>query len=141
MGRNSHSYGTARARHLAYDAVMKLWDRRRREGLTQADLALAMGCSPAWLSRTLRGPGNWTLKTVGAFSSALDGEVEISVHALEDPITPAPNYDAYSGYFTPGYLPSQFPQQAVSKSASAVAQSSQSSLVDAPFRRIFAGAF
>jgi transcriptional regulator with XRE-family HTH domain len=91
-------YGLSRVRDAAYDAVMDLWRRRKAAGMTQAQLADAMGGDTGWVSRNLRGPGNWTLRTVGRFVEALNGEVELKVHGLEDPLTVPPNYHAYVGY-------------------------------------------
>jgi len=91
-------YGFARVRDAAYDSVMDLWRRRKAEGMTQAQLAEALGGDAGWLSRNLRGPGNWTLRTVGRFVEALNGEVELKVHAMEDPLPVPPNYHAYVGY-------------------------------------------
>jgi transcriptional regulator with XRE-family HTH domain len=91
-------YGLSRVRDAAYDAVMDLWRRRKAEGMTQAQLAEVMGGDTGWVSRNLRGPGNWTLRTVGRFVEALNGEVELRVHGLEDPLPVPPNYHAYVGY-------------------------------------------
>jgi transcriptional regulator with XRE-family HTH domain len=79
------TFGCARARDLAFNAVRALWKRRRSQGMTQNDLAAKIGRNPAWVSRNLQGPGNWTLRTIGAFVVALNGELEIKAHALEDP--------------------------------------------------------
>jgi transcriptional regulator with XRE-family HTH domain len=91
-------YGFARVRDAAYDGVMELWHRRKDQGMTQAQLAEALGGDAGWLSRNLRGPGNWTLRTIGRFVEALNGEVEFKVHGLEDPLSARPNYHAYVGY-------------------------------------------
>jgi transcriptional regulator with XRE-family HTH domain len=91
-------YGFARVRDAAFDAVMELWRRRKAEGMTQSQLADALGGDTGWLSRNLRGPGNWTLRTVGRLVEALDGEVELKVHGLEDVPAARPNYHAYVGY-------------------------------------------
>ena len=67
--------------------------------MTQKDLAAKIGRDPAWISRKLHGPGNWTLRTIGAFVVALNGEIEIKVHALEDPPEILSNHpSAYEGY-------------------------------------------
>jgi transcriptional regulator with XRE-family HTH domain len=92
------NYGYARARDIAFDAVLALWRRRSAAGMKQIDVANAIGRDPAWVSRNLRGPGNWTLRTLGELAEALSGELEISVHALEDPMSNTPNYHAYAGY-------------------------------------------
>ena len=92
------AYETARIRDLAFDAVHSLWCRRQKSGLTQAALAEAIGRDEAWVSRTLKGPGNWTVRTLGTLVGGLGGEVEITVHALEDPLGSRLNYDAYEDY-------------------------------------------
>lgn len=76
-------YGFALVRDAAFDAVRKLWRRRQAQGMTPKDLAARIGRDPAWISRYLKGPGNWTLRTFGAFVIALDGEAEINVFGLE----------------------------------------------------------
>lgn len=91
-------YGHARARDLAFDAVQALWRRRRAEGMKQSDLSNILDCEPAWISRNLRGPGNWTLRTFGALVQALRGDIEISVKAIEDPLPLLRNSHAYAGY-------------------------------------------
>lgn len=91
-------YGFARARDVAYDAVMELWAKRQAEGVTQAAVARALGRDPGWVSKQLRGPGNWTLRTFGELVEALDGEAEIYAYPLESPATTPSNYDAYLGY-------------------------------------------
>ena len=99
-------YGLARVRDKAFDAVRTLWRRRQAEGMNQIDVARKLNRDPAWVSKQLRGPGNWTLRTFGALVEALDGEAEIIVHALEEPLSPIPNYDAYESInilATPSY--------------------------------------
>jgi transcriptional regulator with XRE-family HTH domain len=90
-------YGFARVRDIAFDAVQELWQRRRAEGVTQSDLATALDRDTGWVSRNLRGPGNWTFRTFGALLEALGGEPQIKVRAIEDPL-PRTNYHAYVGY-------------------------------------------
>lgn len=77
-------FGFARVRDAAFDAVATLWRKRQQEGMTQLDLAQSIGADPAWVSRKLRGPANWTLKTFGAFVEGLGGEASITVRAMED---------------------------------------------------------
>lgn len=71
--------GCARAQHAVFDAVMELWEVRQQQGLTQAEIAEFLGRDPGWVSRTLSGPGNWTLKTLGEFIEALNGLIEIKL--------------------------------------------------------------
>jgi hypothetical protein len=94
-------YGFARVRDVAFDAIRELWVRRKNEGMRQVEIAGAIGRDPGWVSRTLRGPGNLTLRSIGEMVEALGGEIEIRVHALEDPLPSKPNFDAYSGYRQP----------------------------------------
>jgi hypothetical protein len=91
-------YGFARVRDAAFDAVDLLWSRRQTEGVTQADLAANIAADAGWISRNLRGPGNWTLRTFGALVESLGGQVEIRVRAVEDPPTIRSNYHAYVEY-------------------------------------------
>jgi hypothetical protein len=91
-------YGFARVRDAAFDAVSSLWTRRQNEGLTQVDLANAIGADPGWVSKNLRGPGNWTMRTFGTFVEGLDGEAQITIRAAEDPLPVLTNYHAYVGY-------------------------------------------
>jgi hypothetical protein len=93
-------YGFARVRDIAFDAVQSLWRRRRAEGITQVDLANAIGRDTAWVSKNLRGPGNWTLRTFGALVEGLGGAAEIIVRAAEDPPAVRTNYDAYLDFDT-----------------------------------------
>lgn len=94
-------YGEARAKNLAFDAISKLWRRRRAEGMKQSDVADAIGRQRATVSRNLRGPRNFTLRTLGEFVEALNGELEIIVRANEDPLPILTNYHAYVGYEPP----------------------------------------
>jgi hypothetical protein len=91
--REQGDYGFARVRDQAFDAVQALWRRRQSEGMRQKDIAAFLGRKPAWVSRNLSAPGNWTLRTFGEFMQALGGEAEIQVHALEDTVHVARNQD------------------------------------------------
>jgi hypothetical protein len=91
-------YSFARTRDLAFDAVHALWRRRVAEGMTQKQIADAIGKDAGWVSKNLRGPGNWTLRTIGAFVEALHGEIDITIHPLEDPVPTRQNFHAYAGY-------------------------------------------
>jgi transcriptional regulator with XRE-family HTH domain len=82
--RDRADYGFARLRDQMFDAVTALWRRRKAEGLTQKELAARIGRDPAWVSRNLAAPGNWTLRTAGELIQALDGEADINVGARED---------------------------------------------------------
>ena len=97
-GRDLEEYGAARIRNEAFEQVRLLWERRKKEGWTQKMIAEQIGRNPSWVSRTLSAPGNWTLRTIGAFTQALKGEVEIKIISLEDPVEAASNFDAYEGY-------------------------------------------
>jgi hypothetical protein len=97
-GRDLEEYGAARIRNEAFEQVRLLWERRKKEGWTQKMIAEQIGRDPGWVSRTLSAPGNWTLRTIGAFTQALKGEVEIKIVSLEDSVETASNFDAYEGY-------------------------------------------
>lgn len=93
------AYGVARAKDAAFDAIRLLWERRKSEGMKQKDLAAIIGRDGGSISKYLRGPANWTFRTFGELAIGLGGEVEIKLRALEDPLDPAPNYDAYAEIF------------------------------------------
>jgi hypothetical protein len=95
-GRDLENFGFSRVRDVAYDAVQELWRRRKAEGWNQVKLAGNLDRDTGWLSRRLRGPGNWTLRTFGALVQGLEGEVEIRVRAAEDLVSA--NFHAYAGY-------------------------------------------
>jgi hypothetical protein len=84
----------ARVRDAAYDAVFGLWVKRKGEGMTQQDIAQFLDRDPAWVSRNLSGPANWTLRTFGELTEALSGYAHIVVEPTED-IVPG-NFDVYA---------------------------------------------
>lgn len=115
--RDLADYGVARLRDDAFDAVQALWRRRESEGWTQKRVADRIGRDPAWVNRTLRAPGNWTLRTIGELVQGLDGEAEINIAALEDALQSVSNYDHYDAY--DGYRP-QAPTRAINDVVSIV---------------------
>lgn len=92
------SYGVERVKLLAFEAVHGLWLRRKAQGRTQSELATTLGKDEGWLSRNLRGPGNWTIKTLGEMVEALDGDIKIIVCGAEDPLDDRSNDHAYADY-------------------------------------------
>ncbi|RWC61516.1 helix-turn-helix transcriptional regulator [Mesorhizobium sp.] len=83
-----------RVRDAAFDAITSLWHIRKAEGLSQKAIGEALGRDPAWVSRNLTGPANWTMKTFGEFVEALGGHATITVTAKES--MSVGNYDIYS---------------------------------------------
>ncbi|MBR0668286.1 hypothetical protein GXW71_28295 [Roseomonas hellenica] len=61
-------------------------------------MADRVGRDPAWVSRNLSSPGNWTLRTFGELTEALGGDVEIKIAASED--SGHENFDAYAEFFS-----------------------------------------
>lgn len=100
-------YGYMRAKTLAFEALRKFWDRRRATGWQQIDIARTLGKNPGWVSRTLRGPGNLTLRSIGELVEAMDGEIEISIHSIDDPLPSRPNYSAYDDFRPTSRVPAQ----------------------------------
>ena len=82
-----------RVRDAAFDAVAALWRLRKKQGMSQKDLSDALDRDPAWVSRNLAGPANWTMKTFGEFVDGLEGFATIAVIPKED--VPAGNFDIY----------------------------------------------
>lgn len=103
-GRDLAEYGVVRLRDQAFDAVRALWRKRHAAGLTQKDLADSIGRDPAWVSKNLRAPGNWTLRTIGELAQGLNGEVQINVIGAEEPIECPTNFYAYDGYLASNYV-------------------------------------
>lgn len=98
------SYGEELAKSAAHLAVRDLWARRLKSGMTQEQIAASIGKDPAWLSRVMKGPANWTLKTLGALVVALDGKLNIQVEAVEDNKgIMMTNFDAYHAQ-DPSYI-------------------------------------
>ncbi len=62
----------------AFTAIQKLWRQRHAEGMSKKDLADRLQRDPAWVSRALAGPGNWTMRTLGELAHALGGHIVIS---------------------------------------------------------------
>lgn len=90
--------GVIHVMYDAYCAVFDLWLRRKSEGMTQKDIAEKLGRDPAWVSRALGGPANWTLRTLGELTYALNGTVQLKAVAKED--IPQPDEDIYDRILT-----------------------------------------
>ena len=60
----------------AYDAVLELADLRESLGVTQAELACALGVSQPNVSK-LEGKGDMRISTLGAYVAALGGRLEV----------------------------------------------------------------
>ncbi len=86
-----------RARDTVYDAVQELWRLREDSGWTQRQLAEALGRDPAWVSRALSGPANWTVRTIGEMVEVLDGILEVKVFPRET-YQDTHNYDIYDDW-------------------------------------------
>ncbi len=84
--RDLADYGFVRLQSQLFDAVHSLWRRRIAEGRTFDDIAKRLGRSKRWVRNKYIGPAQWTLRAAGELISALDGEAEIHLPALEDPI-------------------------------------------------------
>lgn len=95
-------FGVARFKDQVFDAVLALWRKRQEEGWTQKKLANAIGRDKSWVSKSLRAPGNWTVRTAGELISALEGEADIVIYAIEDSSGLELNEDAYTGYLEQG---------------------------------------
>lgn len=119
-GRDLAEYGVVRLRDQAFDAVRALWRKRHAAGLTQKDLADSIGRDPAWVSKNLRAPGNWTLRTIGELAQGLNGEVQINVIGAEEPIECPTNfyaYDAIAAFSTPTPQPRALPSPMAAQSS------------------------
>lgn len=86
VGEAEKSYGRATTRIQVATAVWTLWDRLRKEqGIDQQWLADRMGKDKSWASRLLKGPGNWTLDTVGDLLEAMGARLTcVEAHTYEE---------------------------------------------------------
>lgn len=80
------AHGRTIARIQVATAVWSLWDRLRLEkGLDQQWLADRLGKDKSRVSRLLKGPGNWTLDTVGDLLEAMGGRLtSVEAHTYDD---------------------------------------------------------
>jgi transcriptional regulator with XRE-family HTH domain len=104
VGRDRADYGVARLRDQAFDAIQHLWRKRRDEGVTQKHLAEIINRDRGWVSKNLRAPGNWTLRTIGELAQALDGEIEIRIAGIEEPLESRSNFNAYEMHVRDDYV-------------------------------------
>ena len=70
---------------VAIDVGEQIVARMEERGMTQADLARAMGVSRARVSQILRGNDNLTLKSIVAVAIALDCGVEVLLKPIDAP--------------------------------------------------------
>lgn len=96
LGTADKDYAFASVRNQIFDAVATLFERRSDQGLTQVELAEALDRHPAWVSRKLGGPSNWTLRTLAEFVEALNGHLVISAQPIEE--AQKHNYDFYNEF-------------------------------------------
>lgn len=68
---------------IAIDIGEQIVARMEERGMTQADLARAMGVSRARVSQILRGNDNLTLKSIVAVAIGLDCRVELRLRPVE----------------------------------------------------------
>jgi DNA-binding phage protein len=62
---------------------LELAKQRKRKGLTQAQLAAAMGTSTPQLSRTERRPENATMRTLMRYADAMGMELDVKLVAKQ----------------------------------------------------------
>ena len=70
---------------VAIDVGEQIVARMEERGMTQADLARAMGVSRARVSQILRGNDNLTLKSIVTVAIALDCRVEMLLNPIQAP--------------------------------------------------------
>lgn len=68
---------------VAIDIGEQIVARMEEHGMTQADLARAMGVSRARVSQILRGNDNLTLKSIVAVAIGLDCRVELQLRPVQ----------------------------------------------------------
>lgn len=80
------AYARMTTRIQVATAIWTMWDRLRNErGVDQQWLADRMGKNKSWVSRLLKGPGNWTLDTAGDLLAAMEGRLTlVEAHTYEE---------------------------------------------------------
>ncbi|NOG72908.1 hypothetical protein [Roseicella sp. DB1501] len=74
-----------RQRNRLYEAVVKAIEAAAAErGVRRKDIAETLGKEPSQISRTLAGPGNWSIDTVSDLLFAIDAEMDFDVVRFED---------------------------------------------------------
>ncbi len=63
--------------HAVLDFTEELWRHMEERGVSRAELARRLGTSPAYVTKALRGEGNFTLSTMVRFALALDQRVAV----------------------------------------------------------------
>lgn len=91
-------YGLAQVRDAAFEAFLRMWRYRQAEGWTQKRLAQNIGRDKATISKYLRGPANWTMRTLGELVQGLEADVRIIIEPLEQPQSDGLNSDAYDEF-------------------------------------------
>ena len=69
-------YWIAGAVHELTEAV---FERMEQEGVTRSELARRLGTSPAYITKLLRGQGNFTIATMVRLARALGAELRIEL--------------------------------------------------------------
>jgi len=68
---------------LIVDATEEIWEAMETRTRTKSALATALGKSKAFVTQTLNGTRNMTLRTLADFATALDYTVEIKLKAKD----------------------------------------------------------
>lgn len=85
IGDHDFVYSCQRLKTKLFEAVLDAFvERCRRDNFSKADLAAVMRRDPAQITRWLKGPGNWELRTVSDLMRALRADVHIHCVLFED---------------------------------------------------------
>lgn len=76
QARQSDAYWSARAVYEFTEDVVRLMEQR---GLTKSELAARLGCSPAYVTKILRGNANFTVDSMVRLARAVDGCLTLHV--------------------------------------------------------------
>jgi transcriptional regulator with XRE-family HTH domain len=79
--KQSDAYWSAKAVHEFTEDLVRLMEQR---GLTKSELAAKLGCSPAYVTKILRGNANFTVDSMVRLARAVDGCLTLHVGRSED---------------------------------------------------------
>jgi DNA-binding phage protein len=77
------AYFRARLKSRIHEAILEVFEQRKKTGLTKAELSRRLGKAPEQVTRWLSAPGNLRLDTVSDLLLAMNSELVFNVVEIE----------------------------------------------------------